>query len=112
MKIIYLILLVSLIFSGCASSGDGGGGNSSYFGQHQSALLRQRGQPHSRHPDGQGGEVWIYQTERKRMELNKSQDLADEYGQTNATFNQPEVYTSTSKQSYHINSQGYIYKYE
>ncbi|MEM1159114.1 MAG: hypothetical protein AAF649_03525 [Verrucomicrobiota bacterium] len=107
MKIALTALLLSWLVSGCASSG---GGSQDYFSQHKSVLLEKQGPPDSTRPDGSGGEVWLYQKQNKFLRLEKSQTMADEYGQPNAEFMMPKEHTTTVTQSFYISSKGYIYK--
>lgn len=62
MKII--ILLIPLLFCGCIGPAGNDLNMHGILGKHSSELVAVRGLPNQRHPDGQGGEIWVYQANR------------------------------------------------
>ena len=62
MKYLGIILIVFIVFSGCASIE--ANLRQKYVGTHKNRLLGQRGFTDQKIPDGQGGEIWIYSYEK------------------------------------------------
>ena len=112
MKYLGIILMVLIIFSGCASIEENL--RQKYAGVHKNRLLGQWGVPDQKIPDEQGGEIWIYSYEKinvkpieERIDVKKDDEAKQK---TTTTRVYPPMTTKTTYyKSFYIGPNGIIY---
>lgn len=75
-------MLLALALAGCVTPD---AAMRSWVGQHSSSLVARFGPPSHRESDGQGGEIWIYQTQRTQTTPGSSYTSTNAYGQSYGT---------------------------